>query len=133
MPRKNVHPLEARLAQRLRQRRLLLGLSQSDLGKTLGVTYQAVQRYETLRNSLGAAQLYAVAQRLAVPVEYFFAEDPAEPALPSVDDRDALRLAQRIADMTPAARVATEKVLDVIFEAQTLSLTALEALSAMGA
>ena len=56
----------------LRFRRKELGLSQTDLAKAIGVTFQQVQKYEKGLNRVGAGRLSAISQALQVPVSYFF-------------------------------------------------------------
>ncbi len=65
---------------RVRLRRLLLGMSQEELGDALGVTFQQVQKYERGANRIGAGRLYDVARALNVPIEYFFEGLEGEPA-----------------------------------------------------
>jgi len=48
------------------------GLSQSVLGKSLGVSFQQVQKYETGRNRVGAGRLTTIAEVLGVPVSTLF-------------------------------------------------------------
>lgn len=54
---------------------MLLGLSQSELARAVGVAFQQLQKYETGANRISAGRLFALAQRLGVPVGYFFGED----------------------------------------------------------
>ncbi len=56
----------------VRLRRNILGMSQTDLGKALGVAFQQVQKYEKGTNRIGASRLYRLSQILKVPVNYFF-------------------------------------------------------------
>ena len=60
------------VGQRVRQRRQLLGLSQTKLADALNVTFQQVQKYERGSNRVGAGRLYQLARVLDVPVGYFF-------------------------------------------------------------
>lgn len=57
---------------RLRERRLLLGLSQQQLAKALGITFQQVQKYENGVNRISASRLWDISRRLEVPIEWFF-------------------------------------------------------------
>jgi transcriptional regulator with XRE-family HTH domain len=57
-------------------RRLQLGMSQTTLGKHLGVAFQQVQKYEKGANRISASRLQQVANTLRVPVSFFF-EDVA--------------------------------------------------------
>ena len=66
------HPVDVYVGTRIRQHRTLLGLSQTALGKAVGITFQQVQKYEKGGNRLGASRLFEFASVLDVPVEYFF-------------------------------------------------------------
>lgn len=82
-------PIDVSIGSRLRQRRLSLGLSQPALAKTLGITFQQIQKYERGSNRIVASRLYRLAQVLRVPIQYFFqglaepkATQPASPGEP---------------------------------------------------
>ena len=47
-------------------------MTQTDLGKALGLTFQQVQKNECGVNRIGASRLYQLSHILDVPVEYFF-------------------------------------------------------------
>ena len=49
-----------------------MGLSQPALAKTLGVTFQQIQKYERGSNRIVASRLFRLSQVLRVPVQYFF-------------------------------------------------------------
>lgn len=68
------HPVDIHVGKRLHQRRALLGMSQTALGKAVGLTFQQVQKYERGANRLSASRLYEFAHILDVPVEFFFEE-----------------------------------------------------------
>jgi transcriptional regulator with XRE-family HTH domain len=56
-------------------RRMMLSMSQSDLGKALGVTFQQVQKYENGTNRISVGGLQKIAHTLRVPISFFF-DDP---------------------------------------------------------
>lgn len=58
-------------AQGLRMRRALVGMSQEQLGATVGISFQQVQKYERGMNRMGASRLYQFARALRIPVSYF--------------------------------------------------------------
>lgn len=78
------NPVDVHVGQRLRQRRVLAGLSQEKLARMVGITFQQVQKYERGANRIVASRLYQLANVLDVPVSYFF-EDMSEQA--ANDDR----------------------------------------------
>ena len=63
---------DVQLGQRIRARRLWLGLSQTELGAALGLSFQQVQKYERGMNRISAGRLYQFAKILDVPINYFF-------------------------------------------------------------
>jgi transcriptional regulator with XRE-family HTH domain len=57
---------------RIRQRRIMLGLTQQQMAELIGVTYQQAHKYETGINRISAGRLYQIAQALGVDIGYFF-------------------------------------------------------------
>jgi len=57
---------------RIRERRIMLGLTQQQLADLIGVTYQQAHKYERGINRVSAGRLFEVAQVLSVRVNYFF-------------------------------------------------------------
>jgi transcriptional regulator with XRE-family HTH domain len=58
----------------LRQRRVLLGMSQTTFGKAAGISFQQVQKYENGGNRVSSSRLFEFAKILDVPVSHFFEE-----------------------------------------------------------
>jgi len=78
MPPGVAHPVDVHVGSRVRQRRKLVGLSQTELGQELGLTFQQIQKYERGANRIGASRLYQIAQILQVTVNFFFEDMPPE-------------------------------------------------------
>lgn len=68
----DIKGLEKQIGQRMRERRLELGLTQQELGDKLGLSYQQIQKYETGLNRISAGRLYLVAKFLSADLDYFF-------------------------------------------------------------
>jgi transcriptional regulator with XRE-family HTH domain len=64
---------DGEIGRRMRALRLERGLSQTDLGKQLGVTFQQIQKYEKGANRVAAGRLQRVAEALGVPITFFYA------------------------------------------------------------
>lgn len=64
--------IDLHVGRRLRRRRRLLGLTQQQLGATVGIRFQQIQKYESGANRLSAARLFELARALDVPVQYFY-------------------------------------------------------------
>ena len=77
------------VGRRIRAQRLVRGLSQTDLGKSLGITFQQVQKYEKGANRVGAGRLTRIAEVLGVPVAFFFSNLEQGPG-PGRDASEAL-------------------------------------------
>ncbi|MGB4101545.1 MAG: helix-turn-helix transcriptional regulator [Alphaproteobacteria bacterium] len=67
-------PIDIHVGQRLRLRRMLIGMSQEKLGEAVGLTFQQIQKYERGANRMGASRLYRIAQILNIPVSFFYSE-----------------------------------------------------------
>ncbi len=65
--------LEQYIGERIRRRRTQLGLTQEQLARTIGVSYQQIQKYETGANRIPAGSLHLIARRLDVSLDYFLA------------------------------------------------------------
>ncbi len=74
---KGISPIDVHVGARVRQRRTLLGMNQTILGKALGVTFQQVQKYERGTNRVSASRLYDLSRVLDVSIEHFFKDIPA--------------------------------------------------------
>ena len=79
----NSHPVDIHVGARVRVRRKLLGMTQTDLGAALGLTFQQVQKYEKGANRIGSSRLYDLARVFDVPIEHFFEDIPADVAASS--------------------------------------------------
>jgi len=69
---KACHPVDVHVGNRVRDRRRLLGLSQTQLAEKAGVKFQQIQKYEKGMNRVSASRLFKIAHALRAPIEYFF-------------------------------------------------------------
>jgi transcriptional regulator with XRE-family HTH domain len=76
MPKNGIHPTDKHVGQRVRMRRLMLGLSQMKLADALGLTFQQVQKYEKGVNRISGSRLQHISQILHVPPAFFFEGAP---------------------------------------------------------
>ena len=76
MVKKNPNPIDVHVGNRVRMRRMLVGMSQEKLGDALGLTFQQVQKYEKGANRVSASRLYQMASTLGVPIQFFFDDMP---------------------------------------------------------
>ena len=64
--------VDQHVGARMRERRIMLGLSQQQLAELIGVTYQQANKYERGINRISAGRLSRIATALGVDVEYLF-------------------------------------------------------------
>ena len=69
---KKANPIDGQVGNRVRIRRMLIGMSQEKLGDHLGLTFQQVQKYEKGINRIGAGRLFEIARILDVPIDFFY-------------------------------------------------------------
>jgi transcriptional regulator with XRE-family HTH domain len=60
------------VSKRLKMRRVMLGMSQQDIGKAVDVSIQQVQKYEKATNRISSGKLFTIAKFLKVPISYFY-------------------------------------------------------------
>jgi transcriptional regulator with XRE-family HTH domain len=86
MPRGALNPIDKHVGSRVRMRRRVLDMSQTDLGNALGLTFQQVQKYEKGSNRIGASRLRHISQILQVPIPFFFEGAPASLGWPAAEE-----------------------------------------------
>jgi transcriptional regulator with XRE-family HTH domain len=60
------------VGERVRIRRVSLGMSQQSVAAQLGLTFQQIQKYEKGKNRIGSSRLYQLSKLLRVDIGYFF-------------------------------------------------------------
>src|ERR1700746_1929918 len=80
MPKKSPNLTDKHVGSRVRMRRMMLDMSQTELGNSIGLTFQQVQKYEKGTNRIGAGRLHQIARILKVPVSFFFEGSPRDGA-----------------------------------------------------
>ena len=76
MKKRSGDPRDAEIGRRMRALRLERGLSQTELGTMLGVTFQQIQKYENGKNRVSAARLFEICKALNVSLASMFERDP---------------------------------------------------------
>ena len=64
------------LGNKLKLRRLALGLTQTKVAKAINVTFQQIQKYEKGTNGVSSIRLLQLANYLKAPINYFFEDFP---------------------------------------------------------
>jgi transcriptional regulator with XRE-family HTH domain len=115
---KIIDPFDAHVGGRIRVQRRMLGLNQTQLAKSLGVTFQQLQKYENATNRVSASMLQRAAQALGVSFGWFaegYGEDhPLTPV-----DGAFLRVAVAARHCTPVELDATVAMLRTLTHGRT--------------
>lgn len=69
---RTANAVDRRVGQRLRTRRLEIGMSQERLAEILGITFQQIQKYEKGVNRIAASRLFDISSALDLPIARFF-------------------------------------------------------------
>jgi transcriptional regulator with XRE-family HTH domain len=72
MSQRSPDPIDALVGRNIRIHRIDKGLTQTELGKRIGVTFQQVQKYEQGVNRVGGGRLFKIADVLELPISTFF-------------------------------------------------------------
>ena len=91
-PRSRAQDVDRHVGARLRERRIMLGLTQQQLAELIEVTYQQAHKYEKGINRIAAGRLSSIAQALGVPVGYFFDGLTTTPGAVKVSPQQRLML-----------------------------------------
>jgi len=78
------------VGQRIRQRRWMVGMTQTQLGDLVNIKFQQIQKYETGANRVGASRMWDIANALTVPVAFFFEGLDGHAADPGASKGDIL-------------------------------------------
>ncbi|MGR1583463.1 helix-turn-helix domain-containing protein [Thalassobius sp. S69A] len=94
------HPIDTHVGIRLKNLRVLRGLTQTDVAKGLGISFQQVQKYELGRNRISASKLFDISRILDVPPAYFFEDLTDDTPSGPVIDPETARIASAVAKIT---------------------------------
>ena len=64
--------IDLHVGSKVKLRRMLLGMSQENLGDRIGLTFQQIQKYEKGTNRICASRLFELANALGVNVQFFY-------------------------------------------------------------
>jgi len=68
--------IDSYVGKKLKEKRKQFGLTQTDLSKQVGISFQQIQKYETGQNRISASMLFKMSNILEVSLEYFFPKTP---------------------------------------------------------
>ena len=99
--RSRAQDVDRHVGARMRERRIMLGLTQQQMAELIGVTYQQAHKYEKGINRIASGRLYHIAKALGVDVSYFFDGIGGEKGFkPTPQQRMLLELARNFISIT---------------------------------
>ncbi len=114
---------DIQIGRNLRTMRESAKISQKDLARILGVTFQQLQKYETAKNRLPAAKLFTLGRFFEVPYENFFhgIDGIKAPCMKRLDsDPLTAKIVYKVrAVQDPATKHQIGRMIDVMLSAPT--------------
>ena len=110
-----VHPVDIRVGRRLRQFRLMRGMTQREVAEGAGVRMQQLQKYENATNRVSASRMWDIANVLGVPVSALF-EGQAASGGPDWVDGEQVRLLQLYSQFPGPKRAALIEFIEALAE-----------------
>ncbi|PZV40466.1 helix-turn-helix domain-containing protein [Mesorhizobium kowhaii] len=122
------HPADLHVGRQVAVARVQSDISQAQLARSIGISFQQLQKYENAKNRVSASMLYEIARSLGVPVSRFFEglpgnrTSPDGPPLP-VDERidfiasaEGRRLIEGLVQLHPRVRGRVSALIAVLGE-----------------
>ena len=105
-PRPRAQDIDRYVGARMRERRIMLGLTQQQMAELIGVTYQQAHKYEKGVNRIAGGRLYTIAQALGVEVGYFYEGLEGQPGQfePTAQQRLILELSRNFVAISDRRR-----------------------------
>ena len=113
-PRPRAQDIDRHVGARMRQRRIMLGLTQQQLAELIGVTYQQAHKYEKGINRIAAGRLSGIARALGVEIGYFYEGMSQTPEAVSATPQQRLLLELARSFMALPSRKHQEAVCNLV-------------------
>ena len=108
------------LGDRIKSKRKLLGMSQSELAEKVGISYAQVGRYETKDVQPPAKTLVAIASALQVSPDYLLHGTPEEKANHELSDTELIELFKAVEKMESADQEVIKKLIDAFIKKEQI-------------
>jgi transcriptional regulator with XRE-family HTH domain len=102
-------PIDVEVGLSLRRLRRKAGLSQTDLGEALGISFQQVQKYERGTNRISASALVKMARFLGVSVSELLPQEDAAPMSPAITQHMMVRGAEELLESYCLLRESSQR------------------------
>ena len=103
------------LGNKLKLRRLALGLTQTKVAKAINVTFQQIQKYEKGTNGVSSNRLMQLSQFLKVPIIYFFEDFKEFKDVNTIEENnDDLNYSFLSRTFSSLSKIQKEKILQIL-------------------
>lgn len=109
-----VSEVDCHIGQRMQLRRVMLGMSQTDLAKQCGISFQQIQKYETGGNRIPASRLFDISRALETSVAFFFMGLPGN-FPPETKANRSMRVSEQTSD-DPLAKTDSLKLIKMYWD-----------------
>lgn len=103
--------IDVHVGERIEIRRKLLKMTQKDLSKKIGVTFQQLQKYEQGFNRVSASRLWLISQALGTDINFFFEGLQSE----TFGGDDVMQQQKTLELIMAYAKIKNAKVADIVF------------------
>ena len=114
MTRRRDHLIDKKIGSVIRMRRVKLGLSQTDLGNALGVTFQQIQKYERGANAVASTRIADLCRALEMTPNDLFGVSSKIDSDVSKLTSWTMKTALKLQDASPALRQAIDAMLNAV-------------------
>ena len=107
MDTKKPNPIDVHVGSKIREARILQGMSQTALAEKIGITFQQLQKYEIAANRVSCSRLYEIGRVLDMPVQAFFAGAGSGTGVRDIEEsagRETLNLVNDFSRLSPTLR-----------------------------
>ena len=112
------------LGNKLKLRRLALGLTQTKVAKAINVTFQQIQKYEKGTNGVSSNRLMQLSNYLKVPITYFYEDYKDFKDIGEIKtDYEDLNYSFLSRTFASLSKIQKEKILQVLRNSSSLEKT----------
>lgn len=117
-----MNPIDEIVGRNVREKRVLAGMSQDELAKVVGITFQQIQKYERGSNRISASRLVELANAMRTPVVELFAGVADEAKEMETRKLAEMRREHRIVDQYSLLPDDVQKALCTLVQAMVIAL-----------
>ena len=108
MARRRHSQFDKKIGSVIRMRRVKLGMTQTELGNALGVTFQQIQKYEQGRNAVASTRIVDLCRALEITPNDLFGVSSKTDGDVSKLSSWTTKIALKLDDSSPATRKAVD-------------------------